>query len=167
MPRTSLLLPDDLQDAARAAGLNVSEIARRAIEAELDRRARHDELLAYLDDLDRELGPPTAAENAEAVEWVDSIDRELSARRRNTTSGDRSPVRQLSPIGEAELEGFKDWLVSTRGVTRKVASDYRSRLRRAIAVEPTTLRPNVQADIRTAIKAFTEYRTAIGAHDRS
>lgn len=166
MPRTSLLLPDDLQDAARAAGLNVSEIARRAIEAELDRRTRHDELLAYLDDLDRELGPPTAAETADAAEWVDSIRRELSAHRR-PTARDRSPARELRSIDDADLEGFKDWLIATRGVTRKVAGDYRSRLRRAIAVDVTTLRPNVQADIRTAIKAFNEYQRTMGAQVRS
>lgn len=39
MSRVNIYLPDDLADRARAAGLNVSAVARAAVEAELAVRA--------------------------------------------------------------------------------------------------------------------------------
>jgi post-segregation antitoxin (ccd killing protein) len=71
MARRNISLPDDLDEAARVAGINVSALTRQAIETELDRRARRTRLGAWLDELDEQHGPPTDAEMAEARAWFD------------------------------------------------------------------------------------------------
>lgn len=72
MARRNISLPDDLDDLARDADLNVSALARRAIVAELDRQDRMAQLDAWLDELDALHGPPSAAEMAAADAWVAS-----------------------------------------------------------------------------------------------
>ena len=57
MARVNITVPDDLLNQAKAAGLNVSRLAAAALAEELDRRAKLNELDAYLADLDTELGP--------------------------------------------------------------------------------------------------------------
>ena len=71
--RVNITLPDDLVAASRAAGLNVSQLARHALIEELDRRAKIAQLDVYLADLDRELGPITEAERAEAERWANRV----------------------------------------------------------------------------------------------
>ena len=72
MARVNVYLPDDLAEEARAAGLNVSNVAQAALRHELARRsttewlgqlappeprvATHDEVLAALDESRDELG---------------------------------------------------------------------------------------------------------------
>ena len=73
MARVNITLPDDLLSQARAAGLNVSRLAAAALAEELDRRAKIDELDAYLADLDNELGPVPQHELRAAREWADAI----------------------------------------------------------------------------------------------
>ncbi len=73
MTRVNITVPDDTLNRARAAGLNVSRVASSALAHELDRLAKVAELDRYLDDLGAELGPVGAAEQAEAVEWVEQI----------------------------------------------------------------------------------------------
>ena len=73
MARVNITLPDDLLSQARAAGLNVSRLAAAALAEELDRRAKIDELDAYLADLDNELGPVPQHELRAAQEWADAI----------------------------------------------------------------------------------------------
>lgn len=73
MARVNITIPDDLLARARAAGLNVSRTAGRALEEELDRRAKLAALDAYLDELDARLGPVPADEHEAAVRWVDRI----------------------------------------------------------------------------------------------
>ena len=72
MSRRNISLPDELDERARDAGLNVSALARAAILAELDRRSRMASLDSWLDALDEELGPPSPRAMAAARRWVAS-----------------------------------------------------------------------------------------------
>jgi len=71
MARVNITVPDDLLDRARAAGLNVSRLAAAALSEELDRRAKIAALDSYLRDLEVEVGPVSADEQAAAGEWAD------------------------------------------------------------------------------------------------
>lgn len=73
MARVNISLPDDLLAQARAAGLNVSQTAARALLDELDRLAKIAELDAYLSELDAELGPVSEQERQEAEAWWDEV----------------------------------------------------------------------------------------------
>ncbi len=66
-------MPDDLYTRARNARLNLSQVARRAVAAELDRLSKIAELDSYLADLDTELGPISDAERADARTWADQV----------------------------------------------------------------------------------------------
>ena len=76
-------MPDDLYRRARQAGLNVSQLAQRAVAEELDRLTKIAELDIYLSQLEAELGPTTEAERAEARAWADG---ELGGPRRRSRS---------------------------------------------------------------------------------
>lgn len=71
MGRVNITVPDDIITQARAAGLNVSRLATAALIEELDRRSKIEALDAYLAELERELGPIPADEQAAATVWVD------------------------------------------------------------------------------------------------
>jgi post-segregation antitoxin (ccd killing protein) len=71
MARVNITMPDDLYDHAKRAGLNVSQLAQRAIGSELARLAKIAELDSYLAELDAELGPISEAERADAAAWAD------------------------------------------------------------------------------------------------
>jgi post-segregation antitoxin (ccd killing protein) len=71
MPRVNITMPDDLYAQARRAGLNVSQLAQRAVADELNRLAKVAELDAYLAELEQQLGPTSEAERAEAKAWAD------------------------------------------------------------------------------------------------
>ena len=73
MARVNITMPDDLYQRARQAGLNVSQLAQRAVAEELDRLARIAELDVYLAQLEAELGPTTDAERVEARVWADGV----------------------------------------------------------------------------------------------
>ena len=73
MSRVNITVPDDVAAQARAAGLNVSRLATTALVEELDRRAKTQALDAYLLQLDDELGPISAEEQAEAAAWADRV----------------------------------------------------------------------------------------------
>jgi post-segregation antitoxin (ccd killing protein) len=72
MARRNISLPDDLDEQAREARLNVSALAQRAVADELDRRRRMAALDAWLDELDVAHGAPSAAATAEARAWLAS-----------------------------------------------------------------------------------------------
>ena len=72
MARRNISLPDDLDEQARSARLNVSALAQRAVADELDRRERMAALDAWLDELDAAHGPPSAKAKAKAQAWIDS-----------------------------------------------------------------------------------------------
>jgi len=72
MARRNISLPDDLDEQARRARLNVSALAQRAVADELDRRQRMAALGAWLDELDAAHGPPSAKATAKAQKWLES-----------------------------------------------------------------------------------------------
>ena len=72
MARRNISLPDDLDQQARSARLNVSALAQRAVADELDRRERMAALDAWLDELDAANGAPSAKAKAKAQAWLDS-----------------------------------------------------------------------------------------------
>jgi post-segregation antitoxin (ccd killing protein) len=72
MARVNITIPDDLYARARSAGLNISQLAQRAVGAELERLAKIAELDAYLSELDADLGPTSEEERAEARTWADT-----------------------------------------------------------------------------------------------
>lgn len=59
-------LPDDLYDEVKSRKLPASELLQAAVRAELERQEALDETDAYLAELDAELGPPAADEQARA-----------------------------------------------------------------------------------------------------
>ncbi len=73
MARVNITMPDEMHRQAKQAGLNVSQLAQRAVAAELTRLARITQLDAYLAELESELGPTSDAERAEAKTWADGL----------------------------------------------------------------------------------------------
>ncbi len=73
MARVNITVPDDLYRQAREAGLNISQLAQRALTAELGRLGKIAELDAYLAELEAELGPTSEAERSEATAWADRL----------------------------------------------------------------------------------------------
>jgi post-segregation antitoxin (ccd killing protein) len=73
MARVNITVADEVIAAARAAGLNVSQVATAALAAELERRAKVAALDAYLAELEAEQGPATAEEVAAAEAWADQV----------------------------------------------------------------------------------------------
>lgn len=73
MARVNITLPDDLYRQARDAGLNISQLAQRAVGAELSRLAKIAELDAYLAEFEGELGPTSESERADAKKWADQL----------------------------------------------------------------------------------------------
>ncbi len=72
MARRNISLPDDLDEQARNARLNVSALTQRAVADELDRRQRLATLDGWLDELDLAYGAPSAMAQAKAEAWLDS-----------------------------------------------------------------------------------------------
>jgi post-segregation antitoxin (ccd killing protein) len=73
MARVNITIPDELHARAKQAGLNVSQLAQRAVAAELTRMAKLAELDTYLAELEAELGPTSDRDRAEAQAWADKI----------------------------------------------------------------------------------------------
>lgn len=72
MARRNISLPDNLDEQARRAQLNVSALAQRAVADELDRQRRMAALDAWLDELDAAHGAPSAKAKARAQAWLDA-----------------------------------------------------------------------------------------------
>jgi post-segregation antitoxin (ccd killing protein) len=70
MPRVNIWLPEDLHRAAKNLGLPLSELAQRAVAAEVERHRKAALLDAYLAELDDELGPATPDQIADADGWA-------------------------------------------------------------------------------------------------
>lgn len=66
MPRMQVYLPEAIYAQAKARGLRVSELLRKAVQAELRRQDLLAETDRYLADLIAEVGAPTAAQRARA-----------------------------------------------------------------------------------------------------
>ncbi len=73
MARVNITIPDDLHAQAKRAGLNVSQLAQRAVAAELTRMAKLAELDSYLAELEAQLGPTSDSDRAEAQAWADEV----------------------------------------------------------------------------------------------
>ncbi len=73
-------MPEDVYRRARLAGLNISQLAQRAVGDELDRLAKIAALDAYLAELEAELGPIGETERIEASNWADRVLGEDSRR---------------------------------------------------------------------------------------
>jgi post-segregation antitoxin (ccd killing protein) len=73
MARVNISIPDQMLVHAKGAGLNISQLAAKAISDELNRRSKMAALGAYLADLEAELGPISAEEAAEAEQWADRV----------------------------------------------------------------------------------------------
>lgn len=86
MARRNISLPDELDEQARRAGLNVSALAQRAVADELDRKARMGQLDAWLDELDAAHGAPSAEAMASARQWFDSASGARSEKAPRPTS---------------------------------------------------------------------------------
>ena len=93
MTRRNISLPDDLDDLARDAGLNVSALARQAILGELDRRSRMRRLDVWLDALDEEHGPPSRVAREEAEAWIASAIPVRRDEGDDHAVGDRTPSK--------------------------------------------------------------------------
>ncbi len=85
-------LPDDLDDQARRAKLNVSALAQRAVADELDRLQRMAALDAWLDELDATRGAPSASARAEAEAWLATATA-VTARRKASPRADTAAPR--------------------------------------------------------------------------
>lgn len=86
MARRNISLPDDLDERARRAQLNVSALAQQAVTDELDRRSRMERVDAWLDELDALHGAPSAKAMAEAAAWAASA-KHVATRARRTGRG--------------------------------------------------------------------------------
>lgn len=73
MARVNISISDQLLKHAKAAGLNISQVAARAISDELNRRSKLAQFDAYLAEMDAELGPLDPQKAAEAEEWADRV----------------------------------------------------------------------------------------------
>lgn len=73
MARVNITMPGDLHLQAKHAGLNISQLAQRAVVAELTRLAKIAELDTYLAELESELGPTSDADRADAKAWADRV----------------------------------------------------------------------------------------------
>lgn len=73
MARVNISIPDQLLVHAKGAGLNISQLAAKAISDELNRRSKREAFKAYLDELEAELGPVSPEEAAEAEEWAERV----------------------------------------------------------------------------------------------
>lgn len=84
MARVNITIPDELVDEARKQGLNVSRLASSAVAFELDRLRKIAMLDVYLADMEAELGPISAEEQAKADEWVDRVLKGEPAKKRRS-----------------------------------------------------------------------------------
>ncbi len=91
MARRNISLPDDLDDLARQARLNVSALTQRAVAQELDRQARMVQLDVWLDELDADQGVPSPDAMAAARNWF------ASARNVQSREVARQPGRSKKP----------------------------------------------------------------------
>lgn len=91
MARRNISLPDELDEQARSARLNVSALAQRAVADELDRQRRMAALDASLDELDAAHGTPSAKAKARAEAWLGSAT--AVEPRRNVAKGITAPPR--------------------------------------------------------------------------
>ena len=74
MPRVNIYLPDDLAEEARAAGINVSQVAQEALRGEL-RRQRVSDWVARVSKR-----PPTGVTHEQVIEALNAAREEMGVR---------------------------------------------------------------------------------------
>jgi len=103
--RRNISLPEDLDEAARAEGLNVSALAQQAIVDALDQRARMARLDAWLDELDARHGPPSGKAVAEAEAWVASGARVAKAGHLTAQALEEPAARVRAAVARTKKSG--------------------------------------------------------------
>lgn len=73
MDRVNISIPDGLLRRAKEAGLNISKLARNAIEEELERLEKIAALDRYLAELEAQVGPISPEEEAQAQALMERI----------------------------------------------------------------------------------------------
>lgn len=73
MARINISVPDDLATEAKAAGINISEVTRRALAHELRRQALDEEWDDYIAEVEAEFGPGTPEEIARSEAWAERV----------------------------------------------------------------------------------------------
>ncbi len=69
------------------------------------------------------------------------------------------PPAPIEPPNEEELRAFGEWLVEVHGLSDGPVADYKSRVRRfSKGVNWPDLTDGVQANIRTALRRFEQFR---------
>ena len=66
MPRVQVYLPEDLYDELKQRGLPASELLQVAVRAEVERQDALAETEQYLEELEAEVGTPSARTNSQA-----------------------------------------------------------------------------------------------------
>lgn len=75
MARVNISIPEELLARARARKLDISEVARRALETDLRRLDNADGMAMLQAEMEADLGVPTDEEMAEARAWADRVYR--------------------------------------------------------------------------------------------
>lgn len=70
MARVNISMPEDMHRRAKELGLNISQLAQKAVARELEDEALRAKADEYLAELEAENGPITPEEKAEADEWA-------------------------------------------------------------------------------------------------
>lgn len=73
MSRVNITMPDNLYLEAKRVGLNISQVAQRAVAADIARATKVAELDAYLAELEAELGPTGDGDRDAARSWADRL----------------------------------------------------------------------------------------------
>ncbi len=85
MARVQVTLPDELYAFLESSGLSVDELLRTAVETELRRHEAQVAGEAYLDQLEAEVGEPSAEVYAKARASADRIERHMRRSHQDTT----------------------------------------------------------------------------------
>lgn len=73
MPRLQVYLPDDLYRELKARRLKASELLQEAVRIEVQRLQRIEGIEQYIAELEAEVGPPSAEDEAYAAALVDRL----------------------------------------------------------------------------------------------
>lgn len=73
MGRLQVYLPDELQREMRSRGLSASRLLQDALQREIRHAELEKAVDRYLRQLDKQLGPVTDAEKADAEAWADRV----------------------------------------------------------------------------------------------
>jgi post-segregation antitoxin (ccd killing protein) len=73
MVRVNITIPDEMHRRAKEAGLNVSQLAQRAVEHELDNLDKTAEFDRQMAELEAEYGTPSEEDRARARAWADRV----------------------------------------------------------------------------------------------